>query len=86
MNQASPKKLRAELKDYLDMATEEPVRIQRRTGEALILMSENRFTTMQNEILSLQRRLLASSEIISGDTIEYKLGDRSHLSRFKKKD
>ena len=29
MNQTSPKKLRAEMKDYLDHAEKEPVRIQR---------------------------------------------------------
>ena len=30
MENTNPKKLRAELKDYLDMATNEPIRIQRR--------------------------------------------------------
>jgi PHD/YefM family antitoxin component YafN of YafNO toxin-antitoxin module len=84
MNQASPKKLRSELKDYLDMASSEPVRIQRRSGESLILMSEEKYSEMQNEILSLQRRLLSSSQIISGETKEYTPGDRSRLSRFKK--
>lgn len=84
MNQTSPKKLRAELKDYLDTATSEPVRIQRRSGESLILMSESHFAEMQNEILSLQRRLLATSQIAAGETKEYVPGDRSRLSRLKK--
>ena len=36
MESTSPKKLRAELKDYLDLAATEPIRIQRR----LLGMSE----------------------------------------------
>lgn len=84
MNQTSPKKLRAELKDYLDLATKEPIRIQRRSGENYILMNESQYADMQNEILSLQRRLLGMSEALAGQGTEYKPGDRSRLDRFKR--
>ncbi|MDH4468345.1 MAG: type II toxin-antitoxin system Phd/YefM family antitoxin [Bacteriovoracaceae bacterium] len=83
MESTSPKKLRAELKDYLDLAAREPIRIQRRSGENYIIMNENVYAQMQNEISSLQRRLLGMSEIIDGKTTEYK-GKQDRLKRFKK--
>ncbi len=82
MNQTNPKKLRAELKDYLDRAEKEPVRIVRRTGETFILMNETLYADLQNEVMSLQRRLIGMSDALSGKTTEYNPGDRSHLSRF----
>ncbi len=83
MESTSPKKLRAELKDYLDMASKEPIRIQRRSGENFILLSEESYANLQNEISSLQRRLLAMSEIKDGKTTEYS-GKADRLKRFKK--
>lgn len=83
MKSTNPKKLRAELKDYLDLATHEPIRIQRRSGESYVLLSEDIYAELQNEILSLQRRLLGMSEIIDGKTSEYK-GKEDRLKRFKK--
>lgn len=82
MNQTSPKKLRAELKDYLDQAEREPVRIQRRSGGSFVLMNERLYADMQNEILSLQRRLLGMSDALGGKVAEHKPGDRSRLDRF----
>lgn len=85
MKITNPKQFRAELKDYLDLAAKEPIRIQRRSGENFILMKEDAFQNLKNEISSLQGQLLGMSQILAGDTIEYKLGDRSRLNRFKKK-
>lgn len=83
MENTSPKKFRAELKDYLDMAQSEPIRIQRRSGENFILMNETHFSNMQNEIASLQRRLLSMSEVLDGKGSEY-TGKESRVKRFKK--
>lgn len=83
MKSTSPKTLRAELKDYLDHASSEPVRIQRRSGENLILMNEAHYADLKNEISSLQRRLLAMNDILDGKTAEYK-GKEERLKRFKK--
>lgn len=82
MNQTNPKQLRAEMKDYLDQAQKEPIRIQRRSGESFILMNETIYANMQNEILSLQRRLLGMSDVLDGKTSEYRPGDKSRLTRF----
>jgi|GEM_PF-1100558 len=85
MKNTNPKALRAELKDYLSLAEKEPIRIQKRSGESFILLNEAAFTAMQNEILSLQRRLLGMSDIVSGKMTEHKIGDRSRLSRLRKR-
>ncbi len=85
MQNTSPKQLRAEMKDYLDLATKEPIRIQRRSGESYILIKEDSYRNLHEEISSLQKRLLGMSQIISGETKEYKIGDRTRLSRFKNK-
>jgi PHD/YefM family antitoxin component YafN of YafNO toxin-antitoxin module len=83
MESTSPKKLRAEMKDYLDMASKEPIRIQRRSGENYILLNEDNYAQMQNEISSLQRRLLTMSDVLDGKTTEY-TGKEERLKRFKK--
>ena len=85
MQSTNPKQLRAELKDYLDLAAKEPIRIQRRSGDSFILLKEMAYYEMQQEILSLQRRLLGMSEVVAGNTKEYKIGDRSRLKKIKKK-
>ncbi len=85
MQSTNPKQLRAELKDYLDLAAKEPIRIQRRSGDSFILLKEMAYYEMQQEILSLQRRLLGMSEVVAGNTKEYKIGDRSRLNRLTKK-
>ncbi len=84
MQNVNPKKLRAELKDYLDLASSEAIRIQRRSGESYVLMNESQYSEMQNEIMSLQKRLLGMSEILDGNAEEYKPNDGSRLKRFKK--
>jgi PHD/YefM family antitoxin component YafN of YafNO toxin-antitoxin module len=85
MDTTNPKKLRAELKDYLDLASNEPIRIQRRAGDSFILLSEQTYAEMQNEILSLQRRLLGMSQTADGKSAEYKVGSMDRATRFRKK-
>lgn len=84
MQSANAKKFRAELKDYMDAAVSEPVRINRRDGQNFILMSEEIYDNFKNEIESLQRRILGMSEIVDGKTTLYKRGE-DRLERFKKK-
>ena len=84
MQTANAKKFRSELKDYMDTAISEPVRINRRDGQSFVLMSEQIYDQFRNEIQSLQRRLLGMSEIIEGTTTPL---DRSEdrMARFRKK-
>jgi prevent-host-death family protein len=66
METTNARKLRAELKDYLDLAAREPIRIQRRAGESFVLMREDHYAALQNEIYSLQRRLLGMTQALEG--------------------
>lgn len=70
MESTNPKKLRAEMKDYLELAKNEPIRIHRRSGESYVLMNEDTYSKMQIEIMSLQRRLLSMSNILDGNVRE----------------
>ena len=70
------------MKDYLDLATEEPIRIQRRSGESYILINEGQYAQMQNEIISLQRRLLSMSDALDGN-VEDLPSAKERLNRFK---
>ena len=85
MENVNPKKLRAEMKDYLDLASKEPIRIQKRSGESFILLNESIYAKMQNEIVSLQRRLLGMSHILEGKVTEYKKAARSSKSKVTSK-
>ncbi|MBF0313370.1 MAG: type II toxin-antitoxin system Phd/YefM family antitoxin [Oligoflexia bacterium] len=85
MQNTNPKQFRAELKDYLELAEKEPIRIQRRSGESYILLKEQDYQGLQEEIISLQRRLLGMSQAISSKGRDYKTGDHSHLARLKSK-
>src|SRR5690606_22300296 len=46
MRNTNPKQFRAELKDYLDLAAKEPIRIQRRSGENYILLKEDMYQSL----------------------------------------
>lgn len=82
MESTNPKKLRAEMKDYLELAKNEPIRIQRRSGESYVLMNEEAYSKMQIEIMSLQRRLLSMSNILDGE-VEDVPSSEDRLKRFK---
>ena len=84
MQSANAKKFRSELKDYMDAAVGEPVRINRRDGQSFILISEQIYADFQSEIQSLQRRLLGMSEIVDGKTKPLVRGE-DRTARFKKK-
>ncbi|MBC7540230.1 MAG: type II toxin-antitoxin system Phd/YefM family antitoxin [Bacteriovorax sp.] len=64
MENTSPKKLRAKLKDYLDLAKKEAVRIKRRSGQHFILVSEEKYNELKMELTSLQKRLLGKNHVV----------------------
>ena len=84
MRSANAKQFRSELKDYMDTAVSEPVRINRRDGQSFVLMSEQIYEEFRAEIQSLQRRLLGMSEIIDGQTKPFVRGE-DRTKRFKGK-
>lgn len=83
MQSANAKSFRAGLKEYMDAAVGEPVRINRRDGQSFILMSEEKYDGLRSEIESLQRRLLGMTQILDG---QVKVFDKNEdrTKRFKK--
>ncbi len=66
------------------MATTKPIRIQKREGNACVLMSEEYYEGLLQEIASLQKSLLSANQAIQGEFTEYQVGDKDRLKRFKK--
>ena len=65
---------------------DEPIRIQKRSGESFILLSEDAYAKMQNEIVTLQRRLLSLTEAFEDDVKEYSAANsKTRINRLKKK-
>lgn len=62
MENTSPKKLRAKLKSYLDLAKKETVRIKRRSGQNYILINEEKYNDLKMELHTLQKRLLGKNQ------------------------
>lgn len=75
MENTTPKKLRAKLKDYLDLAKKEAVRIKRRSGQNFILVSEEKYNELKLELTAIQKRILGKSPI--GEKIKEKSKDKS---------
>jgi PHD/YefM family antitoxin component YafN of YafNO toxin-antitoxin module len=84
MESTSPRSFRANLKEYMEMAEAKPIRIQKREGNACVLMSEDYYEGLLSEISSLQKNLLSANQALKGEVSEYKVGDKDRLKRFKK--
>ena len=84
MQNANAKRFRAGLKEFMDAAISEPVRINRRDGQSFVLMSEQIYDGFRNEIQSLQRKLLGMNEIIDGRTKPIVRGE-NRIAKLKKK-
>jgi PHD/YefM family antitoxin component YafN of YafNO toxin-antitoxin module len=61
METTRPKKLKNKLKDYLDLAKKEVVKIKRKSGQKFILISEEKFNELKSELATLQKRILSKS-------------------------
>jgi PHD/YefM family antitoxin component YafN of YafNO toxin-antitoxin module len=53
----TPKKLRSELKHFLEIAEKEPIKIKRRTGKMFILVSEIKYTLLIEELHALRDKI-----------------------------
>lgn len=63
----------------MEMAEAKPIRIQKREGNAYVLMSEEYYEGLLNEIASLQESLLSANQAITSEVTEYKMGDKERL-------
>lgn len=59
---------RTKLSEFFDMAVKKPVAIARGT-DRFVLMNEEEYLNLKDEVLSLQRNLLASLEVREGKIV-----------------
>ena len=84
MESTNPRQLRSELKDYLDRAKKTPIRILRRDGDSFVLLNEQRYEELIQEITSLQRRLLSANQTLDGKVEDFEVSKEKRLARFRK--
>jgi PHD/YefM family antitoxin component YafN of YafNO toxin-antitoxin module len=85
MENTTPKKLRAKLKEYLELAKKEAIRIKRRSGQHYILTTEDKYNELKTELHTLQKRLLGKNAVV-GKTVKKKTGEKkTNVKKAKKK-
>ena len=57
MKTTTPKKLRSELKHFFEIAEKEPIKIKRRSGKMFILICENKYTNLIDEVSALREKI-----------------------------
>lgn len=70
MNGTNAQEFRMRLKEWMETARTEPIRITRKSGESFILVNENEFSKLQQEVVRLQGALLGMMDVVSGQTTE----------------
>ncbi len=62
METTNSRNFRIDQKYFLDLATSSPLRIQRGSSQSFIVLEEKSFEAMQQEIFSLQKKLVGLME------------------------
>lgn len=62
----STRSFRENLKHFFDLARKNPIAINRGT-ERYVLMSENEFVKMKEEVMNLQKSLISTLQHLNGD-------------------
>lgn len=73
---------RAKLSEYLDKATESPISISR-GDDRLILMNESDYLDLKDEVMSLQKNLIAMLQVNAGRTESSDSAQEGFNSLFK---
>jgi PHD/YefM family antitoxin component YafN of YafNO toxin-antitoxin module len=63
----STRNFRENLKHFFDLARKKPIAINRGT-ERYVLMSENEFVKMKEEVMNLQKSLISTLQHLNGET------------------
>jgi len=68
MDRTNANDFRANLKEWLDTARTEPVKVTRKNGESFILMNSDEFEKMQVELANLRGVARGLSDVVHGRT------------------
>ena len=70
MDNTNSRTFRTKLSEFFDIATKKPVAIAR-GSDRFVLMNENEYLNLKDEVLSLQRNLISMLEVRSGKSEEF---------------
>lgn len=65
MTRTNAEDFRTHLKDWLEKARQEPVRITRKSGESFVLLGEEAYFQLTSEVSRLQGALLGMKDVLS---------------------
>ena len=68
MDRTNSNDFRANLKEWMEAARTEPVKITRKSGEAFVLLNSDEFDKMQVELASLRGVAKGLTDVIQGRT------------------
>lgn len=68
MDRINANDFRANLKEWMDAACQEPVKITRKSGESFVLLNSDEFEKIQVELASLRGLAQGLSDVIQGRT------------------
>ncbi len=83
MNRTNANDFRANLKDWLEAAKDEPVKITRRNGESFILLTSEEFEALQLKIANLQGIAQGLSDALQGRTHKDSTGSAIERAKIK---
>lgn len=70
MERTNANDFRSNLKEWMEAASVEPVKITRKTGESFVLLNADQFDLMQMELANLRGIAQGLNEIVQGKTRE----------------
>jgi prevent-host-death family protein len=68
MERTSANEFRSNLKDWMETARTEPIKITRKTGESFVLLNSDEFEKLQIELANLRGISQGLSDIVQGRT------------------
>lgn len=71
MDKTNAQEFRANLKEWLDQAEQEPIKVTRKSGESLVIVNSEDFEKMQTELAHLKGLAKGLSDSLAGRTVEF---------------
>ncbi len=71
MERTSANDFRSNLKEWMESARTEPIKITRKSGESFVLLNSEEFEKIQLELASLRGIALGLSDVVNGNVQEF---------------
>ena len=71
MDKTNAQDFRTNLKEWLDLAEKEPIKVTRKSGEAVVIVNSEEFEKMQTELAHLKGLAKGLSNSLTGRTVDF---------------